>query len=126
MMFFPVMNGNLDLGGPEILFLILLVAGILAGFIALFVYIYGDARRRNMNAALWTLLAIFAPSGIGIILYFLLREPLAAHCTKCGSPADARFAFCPRCGAGLTPACPQCHRVPQTGWSHCAHCGARL
>lgn len=114
------------IGLPEILVLIVVVIPFLAGLVWLFTYIYRDAKRRNMNAGLWTLLAILAPSGIGIILYFLLREPLAAHCTKCGSPADARYAYCPRCGAGLTPACPQCHRVPQPGWSHCAHCGASL
>jgi hypothetical protein len=98
-----------------------------AAFTLLFCYIYGDAKRRNMNAALWTVLAIFAPSGIGIILYFLLREPIAACCTQCGTRVQAGFAFCPHCGANMaTAACPQCHRIPQPGWSHCASCGAKL
>jgi len=114
------------LGHPELFLLALVGLTFVGGFLFLFTYIYRDARRRNMNAGLWTLLAVIAPSGIGIILYFLLREPLAAHCTKCGLLADARFAYCPRCGATLTPACPQCHRVPQPGWTHCAHCGAAL
>ena len=87
--------------GIGILFAICLVAAIFAGLIALFSYIYRDAKRRNMNAVMWTLLAIFAPSGIGIILYFLLREPLAIFCSRCGTAASAGFGYCPSCGSPL-------------------------
>ncbi|HWC97841.1 MAG TPA: hypothetical protein VG456_13850 [Candidatus Sulfopaludibacter sp.] len=71
------------------------------GLILLFRYIYLDAKRRNMNAALWTVLAIIAPSGIGIILYFLLRQPLPVCCTKCGGAVVPGFVYCPYCGAAL-------------------------
>lgn len=120
------MNFASGLGGPEIFLVLIPVAMAVVACIALFVYIYRDAKRRNMNAVLWTLLAIFAPSGIGIILYFLLRDPIPAYCTSCGSAAQPGFAYCPRCGAPLAAACPQCHRVPLPGWSHCAACGAKL
>jgi len=89
-------------------------------------YIYGDARRRGMRYVLWTLLAIFLTNGIGVILYFILREPLLAHCTRCGSQMQAGFAYCPRCGANILAACPGCHRTLQPGWTHCAWCGAKL
>jgi len=114
------------IGLPELL--VIVVAGLFVPAITLlYCYIYGDARRRNMNAPLWTVLAIFAPSGIGILLYFLLREPIAACCTKCGTTVQSGFAFCPHCGASMAEAsCPQCHRIPQPGWSHCASCGAKL
>ena len=36
-------------------------------------YIYADAKRRGMNALLWTLLAMLLPKPIGFIAYFLLR-----------------------------------------------------
>ncbi|HLY19658.1 MAG TPA: zinc ribbon domain-containing protein, partial [Bryobacteraceae bacterium] len=75
---------------------------------------------------LWTLLAIFIPNAIGIILYFVLRDPLLAHCTHCGAEARQGFAFCPRCGAPLAAACPQCRRAVEPGWSHCVNCGATL
>ena len=68
-------------------------------------YVYGDARRRAMNAVLWTLLAIFIPSGIGIILYFILRDPIPAVCPGCGAlaqPVEASWRNCPSCGASLT------------------------
>jgi len=105
---------------------IIVVGVIFACLIVLFTYIYRDAKRRNMNAAMWTLLAIFAPSGVGIILYFLLREPVASYCVRCGTIVQAGFAYCPGCGTVMTTTCPQCHRVPQTGWTHCAACGAKL
>jgi hypothetical protein len=98
----------------------------LAGWTLLIGYIYGDARRRGMRYVMWTLLAIFIPDGIGVILYFILRDPIPGYCSKCGSRAQPGHAFCPRCGANLLPACSQCHRAGQPGWSHCAWCGAKL
>ena len=89
-------------------------------------YVYGDARRRGMRYVMWTLLAFFIPNGIGVILYFILREPMPSYCSKCGASAKAGHAFCPVCGANVLPACAQCHRAGQPGWSHCAWCGAKL
>ena len=98
----------------------------LAGYIVLIGYIYGDARRRGMRYVMWTLLAIFLFNGIGVILYFILREPLQVYCSRCGSGVQPTHAFCPRCGAGVQPACRACHRTIQAGWTHCAWCGAQL
>lgn len=89
-------------------------------------YVYGDARRRGMRYVMWTLLAIFIPNGIGIILYFLLREPLLAPCPQCGVSSRSNFAFCPHCGAALGPACPQCRHAVEANWTNCPYCGARL
>ena len=97
-----------------------------AGYTLLIAYVYGDARRRGMRYVMWTLLATFLFWGIGIILYFIVREPLLGYCSKCGSPASHGFAYCPRCGAGLQPACPACHRVIQGPWAHCAWCGTKV
>ncbi len=98
----------------------------LAGWTLVIGYVYGDARRRAMRYVMWTLLAIFIPHGIGVILYFILRDPMPGYCSKCGSSMPYGCAFCPRCGANMLPACPQCHRVAQNGWTHCASCGAKL
>jgi hypothetical protein len=98
----------------------------LAAWTLLIGYVYGDARLRGMRYVLWTLLAIFIPNGIGVILYFILRDPIPGYCSKCGSRAQQGHAFCPGCGASILPACSQCHRAGQPGWSHCAWCGARL
>ena len=115
-----------DMPVPIRIFVPIVPPLLMAGYTVLVGYVYGDARRRGMRYVLWTLLAIFVPNGIGIILYFILREPSPGYCSKCGSPAKQGYAFCPGCGTGLLPACPQCHRAGRPGWSHCAWCGAKL
>lgn len=89
-------------------------------------YVAGDARRRGMRAILWVLLAMFMPSAIGFILYFILREPLLRPCPKCGTGARASFPFCPSCGETLAAVCPSCKNAVESGWTHCARCGAQL
>jgi hypothetical protein len=104
----------------------MVVPVLLAGYAVLVGYVYGDARRRGMRYVLWTWLAILIPNGIGIVLYFILREPLLAYCTTCGGATLPGFVYCPRCGASIAPSCKQCHRAMQVGWSHCAYCGTQL
>lgn len=89
-------------------------------------YVYADAKRRGMRYVMWTLLAALVPNGIGIILYFVLRDPLLLNCTSCGSQVRPGFAFCPKCGGPLSHACPQCRRAVEQGWTHCVNCGASL
>jgi hypothetical protein len=89
-------------------------------------YVYGDARRRAMNGLLWTLLAIFIPSGIGIILYFILRDPIAVPCPSCGTPARKGHAYCASCGGAVRRACAQCHQPVEASWRNCPSCGASL
>lgn len=101
--------------------------GILVGIYVLLIgYINADARRRGMRYVMWTLLAIFIPNSIGIILYFVLRDPLLACCPKCGAQGRRNFAFCPQCGTQLAPACPACKRNVEHGWQTCPYCGVGL
>lgn len=99
---------------------------LLAIFVLLIGYINADARRRGMRYVMWTLLAIFIPNSIGIILYFVFRDPLLARCPQCGTQGRANFAFCPQCGAQMSPACPACKRTVEGGWQRCPYCGAGL
>ena len=114
--------------GPTALrFVVPILAALSMGGYALVLgYIYGDARRRRMRHVMWTWLAALIPNAIGIILYFVLREPLPVYCSQCSGVMQAGFAFCPRCGSGVSPACPQCKRITQPGWSHCAYCGIKV
>lgn len=89
-------------------------------------YIYADAKRRGMRYVMWTLLAVFIPNAIGIILYFLLRTPIPRPCSACGAPNQPGFAFCPKCGAGLNPVCPACRKGVEREWTSCAWCGQPL
>jgi RNA polymerase subunit RPABC4/transcription elongation factor Spt4 len=111
---------------PLKLIIPILIPLMLGGYTLLVGYVYGDARRRGMRYVMWTLLAIFLANGIGIILYFILREPLLVYCPRCGAGVQPSHAFCPRCGSGVQPACRACHRTVQTGWTHCAWCGTQL
>ncbi len=97
------------------------------GLVLLFFgYIYRDAKRRGMNALLWTLLTIFVPYLIGAIIYFLMREPLPYNCPQCGVAVTARFTFCPNCKYSLRPACPQCKREVGAQHKYCPHCAHEL
>jgi RNA polymerase subunit RPABC4/transcription elongation factor Spt4/putative effector of murein hydrolase LrgA (UPF0299 family) len=98
---------------------------LVAAYIVAVGYVYGDSRRRGMRHVMWTLLAIFIPNGVGLILYFILRDPMPVYCSRCGHPMNSGFAFCPGCGSNILPACPGCHRTLQPGWTHCAWCGTR-
>jgi hypothetical protein len=98
----------------------------MGAWVALIGYVYGDAKRRQMRYVMWTLLAIFVPNAIGMILYFILRDPLPKPCPGCGHIEKAGFPFCPRCGALLQPTCSTCSKAVDPTWANCAHCGRRL
>jgi hypothetical protein len=103
-----------------------LMPALFIPYVALIGYVNADARRRGMRYVLWTLLAIFIPNALGIILYFVLRDPLMSTCPQCATPVRHGFAFCPKCGAAVASVCPQCRRAVEPDWSHCAACGAPL
>lgn len=92
----------------------------------LFGYVYGDARRRHMNAIGWTLLAIFVPYLIGVILYFILRDPTPGSCPNCHQIVPGKYVFCPNCGKALRPHCPQCGKAVERNWANCGFCGTKL
>jgi hypothetical protein len=89
-------------------------------------YVYADAKRRKMRYIMWTWLAILIPDAIGIILYFLLRDPLPLPCPSCRAEVAAKFTFCPHCGMALKPTCPQCGKAVEPRWANCPECGAKL
>jgi RNA polymerase subunit RPABC4/transcription elongation factor Spt4 len=89
-------------------------------------YVYADAKRRGMRYVVWTLLAIFIPYAIGLILYFLLRSPLPKACPGCSQLVSAGFVFCPHCGTSLQATCSNCGRAAEPTWSNCPACGTKL
>lgn len=89
-------------------------------------YVWGDARRRGMRHVMWTLLAVFIPNAIGVVLYFILRESPKNRCPKCVTGVPPGSLYCPGCGTALVSMCPQCGRAVEAGWSHCTQCGSNL
>ena len=89
------------------------------------VYVYRDARRRGMNAVLWTLIAVAAL--IGFIIYLLVRgnDP-DLRCPKCQNPVTEAYAVCPHCGTKLRPVCPKCSFPVEADWKVCPKCATPL
>lgn len=105
-----------------ILFLLVLGIPILIG-----VYVYRDASKRGMNALLWALVAIFAPSLIGLIIYLLVRGNYSdMTCPKCATPVTEQYVVCPKCGVKLKPSCPNCSAPVEQDWKLCPRCATTL
>jgi RNA polymerase subunit RPABC4/transcription elongation factor Spt4 len=79
-----------------------------------------------MSRVLWTAIAILVPNGLGIVLYFVLRQPLVARCPQCSAAVQGGFHYCPRCSTKLHPSCPHCQREVQMGDKYCPYCGGTL
>ncbi|MGH9687941.1 MAG: double zinc ribbon domain-containing protein [Candidatus Acidiferrales bacterium] len=105
---------------------ITLVAVFTFPWILLLGYVNRDAKRRDMNSALWTIVCIILMPAyvlLGFIIYFLVREPLPYTCPKCGATVGPRFNFCPNCRCDLHPSCPNCgHEIVESD-KFCAFCG---
>jgi hypothetical protein len=116
-------------GGPPVWArpLLGLLAGMMAGAYFLFIgYINRDAKRRGMSPWLWTVVAVVIPNALGILLYFILRQPRPSMCPQCGGAVRAEFNFCPVCNCRLSPSCPQCKRVIGASDVYCPYCGTGL
>jgi RNA polymerase subunit RPABC4/transcription elongation factor Spt4 len=107
-------------------------AGLLAVIPVVFIsyaglvgFIYADAKRRHMRHVMWAWLAII-PYFIGVILYFILRDPLPSICPHCQTTVPRTFAYCPGCGSRIHPVCSQCGKPIQIEWKNCPHCGSRI
>lgn len=109
-----------------VVLLVLLGVG-LALPIAIGVYVYRDATRRGMNAAMWTLIALLAPSLIGFIIYLLIRGSYSdLECPNCKTPIKEDYVRCPKCGSKLRPSCPNCSAPVETDWTVCPRCATEL
>ena len=104
------------------LIVVIIVIPILIG-----IYVYRDAARRGMNAALWTLITVLAPILTGFIIYLLVRSSYSdLKCPNCGSQVMEQFAVCPICGERLKTACSNCGLPMEAGWTVCPKCASSL
>ncbi len=102
------------------------LTAVLAAYVLLIGYVFADARRRCMRYVLWTWLAALIPNGVGVLLYFVIRDPLPIDCPNCGEKSRPGFVYCPKCGSALKRSCEGCGRGLEAGWSNCAYCGKRI
>lgn len=107
-------------------FIVVLAASMLFLVIPIMIgiYVYRDAASRGMNAVLWTLISVFSPTFIGLIIYLIVRaDHTAMHCPKCQSPVSENYAVCPQCGNQLKGRCQRCNSRVEPSWEVCASCG---
>lgn len=88
--------------------------------IAIAVWVYNDAKKRNMEPAMWLAITLLAGC-IGCIIYLVVRDPIPTEtvpmakesydsqietpkleqgifCSNCGTEIPAGAKFCPSCG----------------------------
>lgn len=105
-----------------LVFMLALLIPILIG-----TFVYRDAKKRNMDALLWTIIALFAPGFVGLIIYLVMRSRQSdLQCPACAQPVQESYAICPHCGASLQAHCIQCGNSLQAGWSVCPACGTEV
>lgn len=109
---------------PIVFFFLLLITAVP---VIIGIYVYRDARSRGMDALLWTLLAVFAPGFIGLIIYLIMRrDHVSMNCPQCGSEVQPSFVSCPSCGQKLCASCMNCGSALQPEWKLCPQCGAEI
>jgi hypothetical protein len=102
------------------------VGTLMACYIVLIGFVNRDAGQRRMSRLWWTLIAIFVPNGLGIVLYFLLRKPRPTYCPQCAAEVEPGYSFCPCCSNRLQPICQRCQRNVDAADKFCPYCGDSL
>lgn len=94
-------------------------------WLALVCWVLSDAQERGAGTApAWGLLTLLTgPIGLGA---YLVVRPTPEACPGCGKSSDPGGLFCPYCGHGLRPGCPDCRRPVNLDWAYCAACGQDL
>jgi ABC-type Fe3+ transport system permease subunit len=126
---FPEVRDNAAAATLAMIGIVTGMAIMISAFLFMLGYVYRDARRRNMNATLWTLLVlVLAPSSliIGLVIYLLVREPLPYPCPRCGALVGPRFNFCSNCKCNLHPSCPNCKQEIAETDKFCPNCAYEL
>lgn len=110
-----------------IFILLIFVPLILAVIVFIGVYVWKDAKRRDMNAPAWTLISVILPCFVGLGIYLAARYGHSKlHCPACGQNVKESFIVCPHCGAQLKLRCPGCGTPVEPGWKVCPQCAAPL
>ena len=110
-----------------LLIMILFTLLVTAVPVVMGIFVYRDAKARGMDALLWTLIAVFAPGFIGLIIYLIMRrEHLKLSCPNCGNEVRQTFVSCPNCGQKLAASCGNCGAALSPEWKLCPQCGAEI
>ncbi len=90
-------------------------------WILLALWIYKDASKKNLNAALWGLL-ILITNLAGVFIYVIFKQNNQT-CYKCGSLQNKLNTFCSCCGIRLNESCEKCGTIISKQDNFCVCCG---
>ncbi|HEY8500519.1 MAG TPA: zinc ribbon domain-containing protein [Clostridia bacterium] len=93
-------------------------------WLALPIWVFLDAKRRNHKPALWGILTAVT-NIIGLIIYILTR-PENPACKSCGEILNTKFIYCPYCGAENKQMCRSCRTILEKNWLACPTCGQKI
>jgi hypothetical protein len=89
-------------------------------------YVSRDAARRAMSTSFWMIFCFLMPVGIGLVVYFLLRQPVLTRCPACGTDVQHDYHHCPQCNYQLVANCGCCYRTVHITDLYCTRCGHDL
>lgn len=115
---------NLSL--PFRIYINISLGAVAALYMLMIGYISNDAPRRGMSTPMWMIVCVVVPSGIGAVLYFLLRLPVLSLCPACNARIESDYHFCPQCSYQVAPCCGRCHRTARVIDLYCVYCGHNL
>lgn len=107
----------------SVLALIVLSMPVLIG-----VFVYRDAKKHHLNQWMWTLVAVYVPYLLGVIIYLVIRnnEKNKLKCLSCGKTVEKDYVMCPHCGHSLKQKCQSCNKYVNEEWKICPYCEAKL
>ena len=87
-------------------------------------YVYCDAKKSRLRAAMWGILTLFT-NLCGLIMYLIFKQ-INQTCFKCHAVQSRDNAFCVFCGTKMTDTCPKCSGSVGKSDEYCRHCGEQL
>jgi transposase len=93
-------------------------------WIGLALWVYKDANRRKLNAALWGLLILVA-NLVGMFVYMVYKQNNQT-CYKCGALQSKSNIFCSNCGNKMNESCNNCGAIVNKREHYCSRCGNEI
>lgn len=93
-------------------------------WLGLALWVYKDANRRKLNAALWGLL-ILITNLVGLFVYIVNKQNNQT-CYKCGTLQNRTNIFCYNCGTKINDSCKSCGAIINKREHYCSRCGSEI
>ncbi len=94
--------------------------------IFLCVWVYKDAQKRDMEAAIWLLIVLLVPFWIGCLIYLIVRKPIGGEERVSPSYTAPATAQATTPYEERAPAPPETERLIEKGKKFCPTCGASI